>query len=158
MKRGLLLFSLIAVFVVEIVALIVFGVFAPEFSQDAVAVNEVVQSVTADFDELDAHENTTALDYAVLDGDGNVLYKTKSGLSESVNQAIAHRDTILDIKNGGAVVGKVIIYNDGGSTLTSQKRTVITVLAVAIAVQCLVCVGYVLYLRVRVIKPFHKLK
>ncbi|MDE5593035.1 MAG: HAMP domain-containing histidine kinase, partial [Clostridiales bacterium] len=43
-------------------------------------------------------------------------------------------------------------------TLTSQKRTVITVLAVAIAVQCLVCVGYVLYLRVRVIKPFHKLK
>ncbi len=158
MKRGVLLFGLIAVFVVEIIALIVFAVFAPDFSQDVVAVNEVVQSVTADFNELNAHKNTTALDYAVIDNGGNVIYKTKSGLSESVNQAIAHRDTILDITDGGAVVGKVIIYNDGSSTLTSQKRTVITVLVVAIAVQCLVCVGYVLYLQVRVIKPFHKLK
>ncbi|MDE6618156.1 MAG: HAMP domain-containing histidine kinase [Clostridiales bacterium] len=158
MKRSILLFGLIAVFVVEIVALIVFAVVAPDFSQDVVAVNEVVQSVTADFNELAAHENATALDYTVLDTDGNVIYKTKSGLSESVNQAIAHRDTILDITDGGAVVGKVIIYNDGGSTLTSQKRTVITVLVVAIAVQCCICVGYVLYLHVRVIKPFHKLK
>ncbi len=158
MKRGVLLVSLIAVFVVEIVALIVFAVVAPDFSQDVVAVNEVVQSVTVDFDGLDAHKNTTALDYTVLNTDGRLIYKTKSGLSESINQAVAHRDTILDITNGDTVVGKVIIYNDGAQTLTSQKRTVIAFLAVAIAVQCCVCVGYVMYLQVRVTKPFHRLK
>lgn len=158
MKRWVLLFGLIAVFVAEVIALIVFAVVSPDFSQDVVAVNEVVQSVTADFNELDAHKNTVALDYIVLDNDGNVIYKTKTGLSETINQAIAHRDTILDIKNDGAVVGKVIIYNDGAQTLTSQKRTIIVVLAVAIAVQCCVCVCYVLYLQARVIKPFHKLK
>lgn len=158
MKRGILLLSCIFVFVAEIIALIVFAVFAPDFSQDVVAVNEVVQSVTADFDELSLHKNTTALDYIVLDSDGKLIYKTKSGLSETINQAVSHRDTILDITNGDAVVGKVIIYNDGARTLMSQKRTVIAVLAVAIAVQCCVCAVYVIYLQARVIKPFHKLK
>ncbi|MDE6200809.1 MAG: HAMP domain-containing histidine kinase [Clostridiales bacterium] len=157
MKKGILL-SFIAVFVAEIIALIVFAVVAPDSSQDVVAVNEIVQSVSADFDELDAHKNTASLDYTVINNDGKLLYKTKSGLSETINQAIAHRDTVLDITNGESVVGKVIIYNDGARTLMSQKRTVIAVLAVAIAVQCCVFVCYVVYLQARVIKPFRKLK
>lgn len=158
MKRSLLLFSFILVFAVEVVSLIVFAVVAPDFSQDAVAVNEVVQSVSADYNSIETHKNTTALDYVVLNNDGKVLYRTKTGLSENINQAIVHRDTILDINSDGEVAGKVIIYNDGALTLQSQKRTVIIVLAVAITVQCCVCVCYVVYLHATVIKPFHKLK
>jgi len=158
MKKQIFSIGFLLVLIAEIIALIVFAVKSPDFSQDSVAVNEVVQSVTRDFDNLDGHKNSTALDYVVLDADGNLLYKTNSGLSESVNTAITHRDTILDINSGGAAAGKVIIYNDGVSALQSQKQTVIIVLSVAIAVQCAICIGYAVYMYFSVIRPFGKLK
>lgn len=158
MKKQLFLIGMIIVFVAEIIALIIFALQTPDFSQDTVAVNEVVQSVTQDFNSIEEHKNQTALDYAVLNNDGNILYKTKSGLSESVNAATAHRDTVLDITIDGAMVGKVIVYNDGAQTLQSQKQTAITVLSVAIAVHCGICIGYAVYTYFTIIRPFRKLK
>lgn len=151
--KKLLLASFILVFVAEIAALVIFAVRTPDFSQDTVAVNEVVQSVAADFDNLENHINKTSLDYVVIDTDGNVLFKTKDGLSEDLNSAIAHRDTVVDF-----VGGKVIVYNDGVSTLQSEKRTAVIVLAVAIAAECAICAGYFLYIYFAVVKPFAKLK
>lgn len=98
------------------------------------------------------------LNYVVIDNDGNLLYKTQSGLSESLNAAITHRDTVLDIAIDNEVVGKVIIYNDGAQTLQSQKQTAIIVLSVAIALSAAVCIGYALYLNFAIIRPFRKLK
>ena len=158
MKRQAFLIGVLLVLVAEIIALIIFAVQTPDFSQDTVAVNEVVQSVTKDFNVLEEHKNTTALDYVVLDENGNLLYKTKSGLSESVNAAITHRDTILDITINDAVVGKVIIYNDGAQTLQSQKQTAIIVLSVAILISSGICIGYAVYMYYTMIRPFRKLK
>ncbi|MDE7082184.1 MAG: HAMP domain-containing histidine kinase [Clostridia bacterium] len=158
MKKQIFLIGLLLVFIAEIIALILFAVQTPDFSQDTVAVNEVVQSVTQDFNSMEKHKNSTSLDYVVLDNDGNLLYKTKSGLSESANQAIARRDTVLDITIDDAVVGKVIVYNDGAQTLQSQKQTAITVLAVAIGIQCAICIGYAVYMHFTLIRPFNKLK
>ena len=95
MKKQAFLIGFIVMFISEIIALIVFAVQTPDFLQDTVAVNEVVQAVTQDFNSIDEHRKTTVLDYVVLDESGNIIYKTKSGLSESVNAAIAHRDTVL---------------------------------------------------------------
>ncbi len=158
MKRQAFLIGVLLVLITEIITLIVFAVQTPDFLQDTVAVNEVVHSVTEDFNALEQHKNTTALDYIVLDESGNLLYKTKSGLSESVNAAITHRDTILDITINDTTVGKVIIYNDGIHTLQSQKQTAIIVLSVAIAVNCLICIGYAVYMHYTMIRPFRKLK
>lgn len=158
MKRQLFLTGIILVFIAEIIALVVFAVQTPDFPQDAVAVNEVVQSVTRDYGNLEEHKNQTALDYVVLDNGGSIIYKTRTGLSESINAAIAHRDTVLDIAVENSAVGKVIIFNDGAQTLQAQKRTAITVLSVAISVECAVCVGYAVYMHITVIRPFRKLK
>ncbi len=158
MKKQLFLIGFIFVLIAEIVTLIVFSVQTPEPSQDTVVVNEVLKSVTEDFHSIKDHENKTELDYVVLDSDGNLLYKTKAGLSESVNAAVSHRDTILDIAIDGSVVGKVVIYNDGAETLQSEKQTAITVLSVAIALECLLGIGYAVYLHYSLIRPFHKLK
>lgn len=158
MKKRIFLFGFVLVFIAEIIALIIFAVQTPDFSQDTVAVNEVVQSVTADFGDFESHKNSTALDYVVLDGSGNILYKTKSGLSESVNAAIAHRDTVLDISIEERTVGKVIIFNDGALSLQTQKQTAITVLAVAVFINGALCIGYAVYLHRTMIKPFSKLK
>ena len=158
MKRQFFFAGVIAVFLAEIAALIVLALQTPNFSQDAVEVNEVVQSVTQNFNDLDGYENSAALDYVVLDNVGNVLYKTKYGLSESINAAVTHRDTLLDITIGNEIVGKVIIYNDGAQTLQAQKQTAVVVLSIAVVVQCAICVGYAAYLHLTVVKPFHKLK
>ena len=158
MKKQAFLIGVLLVFIAEIIALIVFAVQTPDFAQDTVAVNEVMQSVTEDFSALEQHKNTTALDYVVLDENGNLLYKTKSGLSESVNAAITHRDTILDITIDNSTVGKVIIYNDGTQTLQAQKQAVIIVLSIAIVVQGGICIGYAVYMYYTMIRPFRKLK
>ena len=157
MKKILLIIGFLFVAIAEIVSLIVFAVQTPDFSQNAVEVNEAVQSVKRDFGNMQEHINKTALDYVVLDKEGNILYKTKSGLSESENEAIIQRDTILDIKADNAE-GKIIIYNDGVQTLQKQKQTAIIVLSVATAVQCAVCAGYAAYMYATMIKPFRKLK
>ncbi len=158
MKKQAFLISVILILIAEIITLIVFAVQMPDFSQDTVAVNEALQSVTEDFDALEEHKNTAALEYVVLDENGNLLYKTKSGLSESVNAAITHRDTILDISIDGKTVGKIIIYNDCAQTLQSQKQTSVIVLAVAIFISSGICLGYALYLHFTMIRPFRKLK
>ena len=144
MKKKIFLFGFTLALCAELIALIVFALQAPDNSQDTVAVNEVIQSVTENFNTLEQYKNTAALDYVVLDENGNLLYKTKWGLSESVNAAISHRDTILDITINDTVVGKVIIYNDGAQTLQSQKQTL--------------CIGYAVYTQTAVLSPFRKLK
>ncbi len=158
MKNRFFLLGVALLFAAEIVALVVFAVQTPDSSQDAVAVNEVVQTVTNDFDDIDSHKNKTALDYVVIDNNGDVLYRTRSGLSENINAAITHRDTVLDIEKDGTVVGKVIIYNDGAQTLQAQKQTAVTVLSTAVAVQALICIGYAVYMYISVIRPFKRLK
>ncbi len=156
MKKGILFPILILAFIAEIIALAFFAVTAPDLSQDTVAVNEIVQSVTQSFPSFQAPQGGP--DYTVLDADGKVLFATKPNLSESLNEAIAHRDTILDVVKDGETVGKIIIFNDGAQTLRAQKRTAIIIFSVAAAAQCCACVLYAFYIDRRVVKPFKKLK
>ncbi|MDE7084585.1 MAG: HAMP domain-containing histidine kinase [Clostridia bacterium] len=158
MKRRLFLIGFVLLIFAEIITLIIFAVKPPDFLQDTVVVNEVVQSVTRDFDSIEEHKKVANLDYTVLDNEGNVIYRTRAGLSESVNQAIAHRDTVLDIEQNGQTAGKVIIYNNGTYTLQSQKQTASIVFSVSVAVQCVICIGYAVYMHFTVVRPFRRLK
>ncbi len=158
MKKRTFLTSLLIIFAVEIVVLILFAVQDTDNTQDAVLINEAVQLVQADWNTIKKHKNQTTLDYVVLDLDETVLFKTKSGLSESVNMAIIHRDTIVDIRVGSLVVGKLIINNDSAQIFKTLKQTIVFVILIAILVQCIICIGYVVYLDRTIMKPFHKLK
>lgn len=158
MRKRIFLIGLSLVFVVEIAALILFAISGTDNLQDTVAVNEVVRTVQSDWRCLEDHSNDTTLDYVVLDTHGTVLYKTRQGLSESINMAISNRDTILDIEVGGSVVGKIIVYNNETQILESEKQTTIYVIIAALLVQCSICIGYYLYIKHSVIKPFHKLE
>ncbi len=100
----------------------------------------------------------TRLDYAVLNSDGKVLFQTRRGLSESVNAAVIHRDTILDIQKDGAAVGKVLIYNDSVQVFRRRKQACIILLCAAVLVQWGLCAGYFIYLHRVMVKPFQRLK
>ena len=158
MKKRTFLISLIIVFVAEIIALILFATKDVENLQDAVAINEAVQFVQNNWDTMEEYKNQTNLNYAVVDVDGTVIFRTKKGLSESINAAVIHRDTILDVQVGGKTVGKMIIYNDNISMLQEQKQKIVLLLITAILIQGVICIVYSLYLNHVVIKPFYKLK
>lgn len=148
--------SLIAVFITELALLFGFVFRGSESALDTVEVNAAAQSVRRDYDDFAAHVNETALDYVVIDGGGNVLYKTREGLSESINVAVSHRDTILDV--GGGVSGKIIIYNENGELVKSSRNSLALVFGISTAAQMIICGAYILYLNRRVIKPFNKMK
>lgn len=150
MKKGFFA-VIIAVFVLEIAAVFYFVTREGEKPQNIVTVNEVVNSVKRDFEYFENHVNETDLDYVVIDGD-NVVYRTSEGLSESVNAAVSHRDTILDLENGT----KIIIYNNSQTDV--YKKKIIALIAAALFLQAAIFVIYAVYLNRRVIKPFSKMK
>lgn len=161
MKIRAVITILLLIFAAETAGLLFFAAWDTEDLQDAVLVNEAFQSVQADWDDMEHHKNQTSLDYVVLDADGSVLFKTKAGLSESVNEAVIHKDTILDLPDNhaeGTTAGKILFYNEGSQILQSQKEAIIWFLSIAVFLQCAVCIGYLIYLNHTVAAPFEKLK
>lgn len=158
MRKQIFLISMLVIFAAEIAALAAFVSDDSDFLQDAVKINEAVHSVQEDWDRMEAHINKTELDYTVLDKNGKLLFCTRRGLSESVNSAAAHGDTILDLEVQGGIVGKIIIYNDSVQILKEQKQKAAAIMAAAIILQCAACAGYMVYLNRRIIRPFRKLE
>lgn len=152
MKKGFLV-AVMVLLVVELSAVIGFSVHNTESDLDTVAVNEVVQSVKNNWNTLRDYENETELDFVVIDSGGEVLFRTREGLSENINTAVSHRDTILDGENGG----KLIIYNDL-RTLDSDKTKIVIIFAVSLVLQCVIYVVYAIVLNLRIAKPFRRLK
>lgn len=158
MKKRIFLVIMIVLFLIELTALLLFALPKEEKMYDTVAINEAVQTVQSDWNSFGEHRNRTSLDYVVLDSQGTVLYRTKSDLSESINAAISHKDTILDIEVDGEAVGKLIIYNDDARLFQSEKQTVILAIMAAMVLQFCICIGYFFYLQRVIIKPFEKMK
>ncbi len=158
MKNRTFFGSMIFLFLIELAVLMSFALPKEEKLYDTVAVNEVVQTVQSDWNSLGEHIDRTSLEYVVLDPNGTVLYRTKEGLSESMNAAVSHKDTILDIEVDGTVVGKLIIYNNDTMLFQSEKQAVILAIIVAILLQFCICGGYFFYLQRAIIKPFEKMK
>lgn len=158
MKNRSFTVALIAVIALEIAVLLWFAFHGTENEQDTVEVNEAAQSVREDWDNITAHVNKTALEYTVIGSGGEILYKTKNGISESINAAVSHRDTVLDIEINGVIVGKIIVYNDSAVTLRNDRNALVVTLEIGAAVQLIICAGYAFYLHRIVVKPFRRLK
>lgn len=158
MKTRVFFCGMLTVFIIELAVLILFVLPKTEEQHDTVAVNEIVQTVRSSWNALEDHVTPTAMDYVVIDLDGAVLYKTRSGLSENLNTAVRHKDTILDIEIEGSIVGKLILYNNDALIFQSEKQSVIFAVIVAMFLQCGVCAGYFFYIHHVVIQPFRKLK
>ncbi len=158
MKNRILFGGILLLFLLELAVILPFALPQEETRHDTVAVNEVLQTVQKDWNALENHRNPTSLAYVVLNLDGTVLYRTNAGLSESINAAIRHKDTILDLEVDGAVVGKLIVYNHDANLFQSEKRAVVLAVAAAMFLQCCLCGGYFFYLRHTIIQPFQKMK
>jgi len=158
MKIRIFFACIIFLFLIEAVVISLFAIPKGDKPYDAVEVNEAVRTVQNDWNRFDKHINNTSLDYVVIDFRGKVLYRTKDDLSESLNAAISHKDTILDIESDGAVVGKLIICNNDSVRFVAEKQTVVIVTLTVMLLQLCIFMGCLLYLRRTVIEPFEKMK
>ncbi len=158
MRRRTVWILLACIAAVEILSFFFMLTGKTDGSQDTVLVNKALQSVQRDWAAIESHEDQTGLDYVVLDLEGTVLFKTRPGLRESLNEAVMYRDTILDIQADGTVVGKLILYNDSVQAFRAWKQGIMLILAAAVCVQYAVCAGYLVYVDRIVIKPFHRLE
>lgn len=158
MKTRTFITCLLCILAAEAVLLFAFAFHQSDAGQDTVLVNDVVRSVQRDWEDMAHYENHSGLEYVILDRKGAVLFRTGSGLSESLNDAVRHRDTILDIQIDGETAGKILIYNDIQRIFRKERQTVIFFTGMAMLIQCGICVGYLFYLNRRVIRPFGRLK
>lgn len=158
MKEWGLLKGLLVIFLIEAAMLALFALPERAPLQDTVAVNEVLHSLQTDWNCLEGHVNTTALEYAVIDRDGALLYRTRPGLSETVNAAIRHKDTVLDIEIQNQPVGTLLIYNGDAFAFQARKQTLVFGVLGAMALQLLLCASFLFYMQRTVITPFQKLK
>lgn len=158
MKNRIFTVGLLGLFLLETIVLVLFAFLKTEEPQDTVAVNEAVQIVQSHWNSLKELSNRTSLEYVVIGLEGEVLYRTREGLSESLNAAIGHKDTILDIEVGGEIVGKVLLYNDDALVFRSRNRMMSFVILLTLLLQWGICAAYFFYLHRVMIKPFQRLK
>ena len=112
-KRGFLA-AILLVFLSEAAVVAIFMERNRETPQDVVAANKIVKTLEQNWDALagngqgepqagssmEVWEGISkgageGFQITVLDCDGKVLLKTKEHLSETISQAVSHRDTIL---------------------------------------------------------------
>ncbi len=145
----------VAALAVTVVLEIVFCLFVfnkiGNIRQDTVAVNECVKSIETNYPDQDKYN--TSLDYVLISGDGEVLYRTGDGLSETVNDAVSNGDTILDVEG----VGKVLIHNSTEDSIDSYKRSIIAAVVAATLIQVVILVLYVYSIKRNVTDPFKEM-
>ena len=155
MKKAPFIFLLILTFIAEALAcfLIVNGI--KDIKTDPVKVNECMHSVSENYG--DTSKYNTQLDYAVIDNDGRLVYKTRDGLAESVNDAIKTRGLILDLEVDGEVIGKVIFDYSMDEQLNGVKTKIIMLSVIVGVLQIVILVFWYIYIRKSIITPFKNL-
>ncbi|MDP4114129.1 MAG: sensor histidine kinase, partial [Bacillota bacterium] len=134
---------------------------ANESKLDPVAVNDIVQSVNEQWGKLDASKLPCMeyqLEYVVINAKGIAIAATREGLDENLSSAIANRDTVIDIRNGDVLLGKVIIYNDTGKRWQNYRNNLFIITSVIVVLIIVFILIYGLYIDRLIFRPFRTLQ
>ena len=138
--------------------------FASDSSKaDTTQINRRIIQVQRDWDSIskDREKQVTAeddFDYAVINNEGDVLILTRSDMSKSVSSATTHYDIIRDIQVGDEVVGKIIIHNPDVERTNQRNHEKALYFGLIMGVMLFFMTVYYIYIDVRVVKPFSKMK
>ena len=126
-----------------------------DMKTDPVKVNECMYSISENYGDTSKYD--TGLDYVIIDNDENLIYKTREGLAETINDAVKTRGLILDLTVDGRTEGKVIFDYSMGGQLDAVKRNIIIVFVAVGVLQIIIIAVWYFYIDSKVIKPFKKL-
>ena len=155
MKKAPFILILVITFIAEALACYFMLTKIKDIKTDPIKVNECMYSITDNFG--DTSKYSRQLDYVVIDNSGNLLYKTRDGLSESINEAIKTRGLVLDLVVGGKTEGKVIFDYSMDEQLSGVKKSIVIIFCVIGVLQIVIVVAWYIYIRRSVITPFKNL-
>ena len=155
MKKSPFIIILILIFIVEALMCYFMVTGIKDLKTDPVKVNECMYSISENYGDTSKYNNQ--LDYVVIDNEENLLYKTRDGLSETINDAIKMRGLILDLTVDGEVVGKVIFDYSMDEQLEGVKQNIVILFVVVGVLQVVIVAAWYIYVDRKVIRPFKKL-
>lgn len=128
---------------------------------DPVAANDIAQSLAEQWDSVKSGKLpclSYQLDYVVLDSNGKLIQATRSGLNETMSDAIRNRDTILDVSRNGRTFGKLILYNNTSKQWQQYRNHLLSFCMGIISFLILLIILYSLYVDRMIFRPFRKLQ
>ncbi len=155
MKKKFLLLFIIVTIVIELIITNTYIKNKLDYKNDTVKINELIKDIELYYGDEFKYPDTYS--YTIIDNNGNVLYKSQDGLSESLNDAYKNKDTIVDVNINGEVK-KVIINNNFEEHMSKTNKSYITTIVIISMIQVLAFIAYYVYLYINVIKPFKKMK
>lgn len=155
MKKAPFILILVFTFIAETLACYFMLTRIKDIKTDPVKVNECMYSISENYGDTSKYNKQ--LDYAVIDNNGSLLYKTRDGLSESINEAIKTRGLVLDLEVDGKPIGKVIFDYSMDEQLERVKKDIIVLFSVVGVLQIFIVVTWYIYIRKSVITPFKNL-
>jgi len=125
-------------------------------------VNDIVKTLADDWAEFQDGRGilpfANEFDYVVVNRNGKRIAATREGLNEHLNDAIRHRDTIVNIIVDGDLVGFVIFNNNTVNLQKQSRDKVLTVSLIMLIALLLILGGYTFYLYHIILRPFNKLQ
>ena len=155
MKKAPFILILVLTFIAEAVMCYVMVTKIQDLQADPVKVNECMHSISDNYGDESRYD--TQLDYVVIDNDGGLVYKTREGLSETVNEAIKTRGLILDLEVDGEIVGKVIFDYSMEEQMSGVKQDIVVTFVIIGCLQLIIIMAWYVYIRKSIIMPFTKL-
>ncbi len=156
MKRRYLILFIIFTFVFELFVVIYNIKEKTEYANDVIKINELVSSIKENYGDTSKYPKY--FDYTVIDNSGNLIYKTKDDLSQSLNEAYKNRDTIIDLIIDNEVKGKIIICNDVKGIVNRHNNIYINIIIWVSSIQLIALIIYYIVLYKKILEPFNKMK
>ena len=155
MKKRYFFILLALTFLIEIIASIILINNKVEYKNDTVKLNELINEIKNNFNDEDKYPSF--FEYAIIDNEGNLIYKTNNIESKSLNQAYQNRDTIIDLKVEDKDY-KVLVSNDVSSIVSKNNTILISMILSFSFIQLAIIILFFIYIRKTIIKPFDDLK
>ena len=155
MKKRYFFILLAITFLIEIIASIILINNKVEYKNDTVKLNELINEIKNNFNDEDKYPSF--FEYAIIDNEGNLIYKTNNIESKSLNQAYQNRDTIIDLKVEDKDY-KVLVSNDVSSIVSKNNTILISMLLSFSFIQLAIIILFFIYIIKTIIKPFDDLK
>ena len=155
MKKRYFFILLALTFLIEIIASIILINNKVEYKNDTVKLNELINEIKNNFNDEDKYPSF--FEYAIIDNEGNLIYKTNNIESKSLNQAYQNRDTIIDLKVEDKDY-KVLVSNDVSSIVSKNNTILISMLLSFSFIQLAIIILFFIYIIKTIIKPFDDLK
>ncbi|MFJ7735571.1 ATP-binding protein [Lysinibacillus sp. NPDC097287] len=126
-----------------------------------VAINEVVKIVEKNWgniNKITIDDSDFKQPLTIIDNLENVIYQTPGTQFNNIYDAIQNRDSIVDVMQNDAVVGKIIIHANDKEMVQTMKKELVTSFILIVGLVMIVSIIYFFYIYRTLLKPFQQLQ